>query len=335
VPSVTPALAEETRAPDEAAVTAALIAFLKAASARRYPAGVMRRFNQGRHTGCADAEFAVRDDLPAEHRVGVFAVPRTYHARLRFANASSGTDRERDIRGMSIKVFDVDGDNLTAGARTQDFILNSHPVMVAPNSKEFLALLQAMEAGGLARARYFLTHPTSAFIGFSARQNPPSHLDIPFWSTTPYLFGPGRAVKYIARPCSPRKRASPSRLTDTYLRDAMEAHLAQSDACFDFMIQFQTDSRRMPIENAMVEWKERDSPYRAVARIRIPQQAINDPDREIFCEQVSFNPWNCLVDHRPLGDFNRARRVIYQAMAEFRDARTRLLTGSEADRTPS
>jgi hypothetical protein len=320
-------------APDEAAVTAALIAFLKAASARRHPGGVMRRFNQGRHTGCVDAEFIVRDDLPPEHRVGVFAAPGTYRARIRFANASSQTDRDRDIRGMSMKLFDVDGDNLTAGARTQDFILNSHPVMVAPDPKEFLALLKAMEAGGPARARYFLTHPRSAFIGFSARRNPPSHLDIPYWSTTPYLFGHGRAVKYIVRPSSPRERAAPGRLTDTYLRDAMAARLARSEAWFDFMIQFQTDSRQMPIENAMVEWRERHSPSRAVARIRIPQQAIDDPDRETFCEQVAFNPWNCLVDHRPLGSFNRARRTIYAAMAEFRDARAKLLIGSDVDRT--
>ena len=36
------------------------------------------------------------------------------------------------------------------------------------------------------------------------------------------------------------------------------------------------------------------------------------------CERMSFNPWNALPDHRPLGDFNRARREIYRAMAAFR-----------------
>ena len=36
------------------------------------------------------------------------------------------------------------------------------------------------------------------------------------------------------------------------------------------------------------------------------------------CEQLSFNPWHALADHRPLGDFNRARRSIYDAMAAFR-----------------
>ena len=41
------------------------------------------------------------------------------------------------------------------------------------------------------------------------------------------------------------------------------------------------------------------------------------------CESLSFNPWNALVDHRPLGDFNRARRAIYTAMAAFRAERAR------------
>jgi hypothetical protein len=35
---------------------------------------------------------------------------------------------------------------------------------------------------------------------------------------------------------------------------------------------------------------------------------------------MTFNPWHALPDHRPLGGFNRARREIYRAMAEFRRA---------------
>ena len=36
------------------------------------------------------------------------------------------------------------------------------------------------------------------------------------------------------------------------------------------------------------------------------------------CEQVAFNPWHCLAEHRPLGGMNRARRQIYEAMAQLR-----------------
>ena len=87
-------LAEETVAPDEATVTADFIAFLKAASLRRHPSGVVPRFNQGRAAGCVDAEFTVADGLPPELRVGIFERPTTYRCRIRFANASSQTDSD-------------------------------------------------------------------------------------------------------------------------------------------------------------------------------------------------------------------------------------------------
>lgn len=314
----TPGLAEEVVAADEAAVTAQVIAFLKTATGKRYPSGPRRRFNQGRATACVEAEFTVLGDLPSDHRVGLFASPRTYAAWIRFANAASATDRERDIRGMSVRVLGVTGPNLTLGSTMQDFVLNSHPVMMAPDTRGFLELLQANEAGGIRRTMYFLTHPNALRVGLAARTNPTCHLDLSYWSTTPYLFGSKRAVKYIAVPSSPRRSAMLKTLTDTYLRDEMRARLAASDATFDFMIQFQTDGRRMPIEDASVEWKPGDSPYLPVARIRIPPQSFEDAARVARCEQTAFNPWHCLADHRPLGNMNRARREIYQAMAAFR-----------------
>lgn len=314
-------LAQEVVAPDEASVTAEFIAFLEAASARRNPTGPIRRFNQGRAAGCVDAEFTVNAGLSDEHRVGILAEPRTYRAYIRFANASSSSDREKDVRGMSIMLADVKGENLTPGSSRQDFVLNSHPVMVAPDTKEFMALLQATEQGGLARVLYFARHLALARIGLAARQHPSCHLDITYWSTTPYLFGPGRAVKYIARPCSDRTSPMPAQLTDAYLRDALRAHLEEADACFDFLIQFQTDSVRMPIEDATVEWHERDSPYVPVGKIRIPRQRIDDDARTIACEKAAFNPWNCLSAHRPLGSLNRARKDIYRALSQFRERR--------------
>ena len=316
----TPGLAEEVIAPDEAAVTAAFVAFLKAASTRRHPSGPIRRFNQGRATGCVEAEFIVPDGLPAALRVGLFAVPGSYRAFIRFANASSANDREKDVRGMSITIAGVPGENLTPGSTSQDFVLNSHPVMVAPNTKEFMAFLEANEAGGLRRILYFVSHPGLARIGLAARQQPSCHLDIPYWSTTPYLFGPGRAVKYIVRPRSDRTSPMPSTLTDNYLGEALRKHLDAADARFEFLVQFQQDGARNPIEDATVEWKEEDSPYVPVASIRIPRQRLEDPGTG-SCERAAFNPWNSLVEHRPLGSLNRARRAIYPALSEFRRQR--------------
>ena len=308
----------ETVRPDEGTLIEEFIAFLKDASAKRHPTGPMLRFNQGRQTACVQAEFTVLDNLAPELRVGLFAQPRTYKASIRFANAVSKSDREKDTRGMSIKLSGVQGRNLTPGATTQDFVLNSHPVMVAANSREFLALLRAMEAGGLRRLFYLLSHPRSLRTGLAARAHPSSHLDIPYWSTTPYLFGEGRAVKYKAKPSSGTSSPRPGQMSDTYLRDAMQAHLGRAEAAFDFMVQAQTDPRAMPVEDASVEWSEQQSAFRTVARVRIPKQNIDEAGRDRSCEEAAFNPWHSLAEHRPLGDFNRARREIYPALAEFR-----------------
>src|SRR6476620_6817859 len=98
-------LAEETVQPNEGFVTTEFISFLKATSEKHHPTGPLPRFNQGRAAGCVDAEFIVPADLPGELRVGLFANAHTYAARIRFANASTDTDKEKDVRGMSIKVL--------------------------------------------------------------------------------------------------------------------------------------------------------------------------------------------------------------------------------------
>lgn len=316
---MSPRLGTETVAPDEALVVARFVEFLKEASLRRHTSGPVRRFNQGRATACVRARFVVPDGLAPDLRVGLFARPASYDAWIRFANASSQSDRDRDIRGMSIKVSGVAGENLTPGSTEQDFVLNSHPVMLAPDTPGFLELLRANEAGGLRRIFYFASHGKAAVIGRAAQQQHTCHLDIPYWSTVPFRFGAdGTAVKYAVRPTSSRRSERPKTLTDRYLTDNLRAHLAAADATFDVFVQFQKDAERMPIEDATVEWSEKESPYRKVAEIQIPAQAIDGGDADGRCEAAVFNPWHCLAEHRPLGGMNRARQAIYQAMARFR-----------------
>lgn len=312
-----PGIADETIAPDEAALTDRFVAFLKAATEKRYGSGARQRFNQARATACVDAEFTVLDGLAAGHRVGLFAAPRTYKCWIRFANATSQSDKDQDTRGMAIKVLDVAGENLTPGSTSHDFVLNSHPVMMVGSTREFLELLEANEAGGFRRALYFLGHLKAARIALASRANHTCHLDIPYWSTTPYQLG-AAAVKYVARPRSAARSPTPATLTDAYLEEAMRQRLSREEAAFELMVQPQIDARRTPIEDASVEWREQDSPYLPVARIRIPVQSIDDAGKRGRCEEVAFNPWHCLREHRPLGSMNRARREIYRAMAEFR-----------------
>ena len=318
------ALAQETIAPDEARVIAEFKAFILEAMRKRADetGGPLRRFNQTRAAGCLDATFTVPRDLPAELRAGLFAKPATYRARVRFANATSMSDSEPDMRGLSIKVIGAPGSNLTPGVSDQDFLMNNAPVMMAEDARGFLEFLQAVEDQGVTAGAYFLKHPKAAAILARARKHHTCHLDLTYWSATPYLFGAGRAVKYSASPVGTRRSPKPPRKPSSgYLTEALIARLAGEDATFEFRVQIQTDARRMPIEDAMKEWSQKASPYRSVATLNIPRQAFSDAKQSEACEKMRFDPWNAMTDHRPLGGMNRARRALYHAMAEARQKR--------------
>jgi hypothetical protein len=315
-----PELGEEVVTADEQAIVADFIAFLKEASLKRAGDGPVRRFNQTRSTGCVRCEFTVPEGLPADLRVGLFATPGSFTGHIRFANATSESDKEQDIRGMSIKLTGVPGLNLMPGSTEVDYVLFSHPVMLASTAREFMELLKANEARGLRRITYFATHPKSAVIGAAAEAHHTCHLDIPYFSATPYRFGAGKAVKYVVKPTSVYRSEKPRHLTEAYLLDNMRTHLSQGEATFDFCVQFQTDPEKMPIEDAMVEWDEKDSPARKVATIRIPQQAFESADQMNFAEKIAFNPWNTLPEHQPLGGMNRARKLIYTELSKLRHA---------------
>jgi hypothetical protein len=110
----------------------------------------------------------------------------------------------------------------------------------------------------------------------------------------------------------------PPKLTDHYLTENMEKHLAANEASFDFMIQVQKDPSRMPVEDAGVEWSEKESPFIKVATLRIPAQVFRTREREDLAEDLSFSPAHSLIEHRPVGGINRARVEIYQYLSEFR-----------------
>jgi len=142
-------------------------------------------------------------------------------------------------------------------------------------------------------------------------------LEIEYFSVVPYLFGP-RAVKYRLRPTVEKPSEIPASPSDDFLREAMRQRLAAGEARFDFMVQFQTDPYKMPVEDPSIVWDEQLSPFRKVATVRIPPQRFDSAAQMEFCENLSLNPWHSLPEHRPLGGLNRARKVVYQALTQLR-----------------
>lgn len=316
---VEPGPGEEKVQAGEAEDTARMIDLIKEISLERYPAGEIKRFNQSKSLGCFDATFSVADGLPQDLRQGLFAEPNTWRARLRFASATEFDDREKDFRGLSIKLFDVPGEPLWGEPGEQDFLLNSHPALFAANPRHFREFIEATRDD--ARWRYFINpaHWYSLKVVLQGRERIDNPFAIRYWSTTPYRFGadPATAVKYSTRPCEtpPEQDIEPA---ENFLSEAMAKQLEHGPVCLEFMVQFQTDVANMPIEDASVAWDESDSPFRTVATIMIEDQDFDSPANAERCEMMRFNPWQSLAAHRPLGGVNRARRPIYSEIGNFR-----------------
>jgi hypothetical protein len=143
-------------------------------------------------------------------------------------------------------------------------------------------------------------------------------LNAKFYSATPYRLGPERqAVKYSVRPCfthhNATRNAEDKKFAEEghhdYLREAMRRQLRYDDACFEFLVQTQVDACKQPIEDPTISWG--DGPWVRVAQILIPQQEFLYESELEFCENLSFNPWNSLAEHKPLGNINKVRLVAY------------------------
>lgn len=298
---------------------------IKATSEKRYPDTEVKRFNQAKSLGCFRADFFIDQGLPSHLQKGLFAEPGHYPAQIRFANASTQDDHEKDLRGMSVKVLSVKGQSLWGEDGTQDFTLNSHPALFAATPEDFLQFIRATHRGRV--WWYFINpmdpHLKSLWILFQARQQHTSPFHIPYWSTTPYRFGEDNsvAVKYSAKPCSDVEGRLPESPHADYLREAMQQDLRTKPVCFEFMVQFQKDPQAMPIEDASVVWDESVSPFQKVATITIDDQAFLTDQSLSECERLSFNPWQSLSAHRPLGGMNRVRKLIYAELAEFRNTK--------------
>lgn len=297
-----------------------MIQLIKQIQNDRASAGIVKRFNQGKSLGCFDAEFEVNPDLPVELRKGLFKQAGRYDAKVRFANAVTTDDSEKDLRGMSIKILGVEGEMLSDIKGEQDFVLNSYPALFVDTPETFYKFVQSTYKDE--RLKFFLNpfdpHLKSLWIVFNARKNHTSPFDIRYWSTTPYKYADAGNVKYSVKSCSTVDSELPDELTKNYLQDTMKVHLSKAPVCFDFMVQFQTDGSSMPIEDASVVWDEDESPFKKVARITIKDQVFSSDESLASCELTRFDPWQSLSEHEPVGRMNLVRKKVYSVTSRFR-----------------
>jgi hypothetical protein len=280
--------------------------------------------------GCVRAEFVVGPDVPRDLRHGIFAQPRTYPAWIRFSSSSSQPrpDPKRDAHGMAIKVMGVEGEKILPFERdetTQDFIVANSRVFFCRHASDYVELASRMFEGRFMRF-FFGADPRKwrvrEFVNMmvATQKKVSNPLQIRYWSQTPFALGP-HAVKYSAKPHGRGTDTEPVSARSNYLEEAMARQLASGEASFDLMVQLQTGPREMPVEDPTIRWKERASPFRKVATIRIPAQDFTTKARKDFAEGLSFTPWHSLPDHRPLGGINRVRRAVYDTISKLRHAK--------------
>lgn len=318
-------LAEERVMPGEEAYLDAIIETMGTYMRTHYKPGEYQRAGNTKTHGVVRGEVIIRDDLPAQWRHGIFAEPRKFPAWVRFSGP--GPDSPPDIEdvgfvSIGIKMMGVPGPKLLDDEKfTQDLIGICTPTFVTPDTKANKDL-QAEILKNTA-IFYFRSHILDGLMQSLWNETQRNPLEARYYSCVPYLLGEGRAMLYSVRSkLTTRTRIPrlPFRPSDNYLREAMVATLALRAVEFDILVQIQTDPFRMPIENAAVRWPEKLSPFVPAATLHIPRQKFDIPAQLAFAHNLSYNPWHCVPEHRPLGNQSRARLRLYQTLSRLRQS---------------
>jgi hypothetical protein len=312
------------------------------------------RASHAKSTACVIGKLIVAPELPPELAQGLFAEPGTFDVAVRFAQGPGEKlgDRVSTHRGMSIKVFGVEGTKLPGhDAPTQDFVLASGTTFPAGTAGGFLSQAKKIgltvpmpegvksAAASVARSINKVLNavgagpsPTLDFYG-----HPFSHpLVEEYFSQCPVRFG-DHVAKIGAFPVATEQHALADWQLDPHqdedgFRHAAVDYFESKDAVFELRAQLWTDAETQPIEDTSVDWPTSESPYRTVATIRLPRQSAYGPERvRYFDEVMTFRPAHSLEAHRPLGGVMRARMQVYQALSDFRHQENGIAASNTAD----
>lgn len=292
--------------------------------------------------GVLIGQLSVHDKLPSHLAQGVFAKPATYPVVIRLSTAPGDIDSDKVSapRGMAIKMLGVSGRQFLPRrqqATTQDLLLVNHPVIAFGHAAAYLQVQKLLEkhmddsdttkrivaalARGGSKALHAFGIESPAIDTLGAPNN--HILGETFFSMAAVRYG-----DYVAKLCAAPLSDNVRRLTgqpvdsgagDSVLRELVVEFFKHQGAEYELRAQLCTGTDRMPIEDASIDWPQEESPYQPVARLTIAPQDAYSPARRVFADDVlSFNPWHCIEEHRPLGSIMRARIKAYEASSAFR-----------------
>lgn len=265
----------------------------------------------------------VLSELPNYAQHGLFANPGKFDVWIRHSNGGMdpSSDRRPDIRGFAFKVLGVKGPGALGSGDTdcQDFVLINRSAFGFTKSQDFVALVHTIATkgekalvsffikrlgiiGGIKKIIMMAKAMKSPFTGFATEH---------FYSAAPIACGP-YAVRVRMQPASTDKNPEAGK-SFSYAED-FKSRLAKGALKFNVQFQFFVNEQQTPIEDATEEWPESISPFITVATLSIPSQDVESQegkDLSKSIEAAAFDPWGALMDHRPLGDVMRARKVVY------------------------
>lgn len=300
---------------------------LHASHARRF-AEIQRRKSQRHGAGralhrkqitAAQGTLEILNGVPVFAKHGLFAMPAVHEVWVRLSNGGldRAADRMPDIRGFALKVFGVQGDSALGNgpASSQDFLLINQEAFAFPGSAEFVDFVEAASHGngallkfllrryglfgGPARLARLLKSAGKPFAGFANE---------PLFSAVPIACGPYAVrVRLVPAPSNGE--------VDREARDDWNAdfsrRLQRQALHWDLQLQYYVDEQTTPIEDASVNWP---TPYATVARLMLPVQDTSAPEGQALAARAEagvFDPWQALAQHRPLGEVQRSRKVVY------------------------
>jgi hypothetical protein len=215
-----------------------------------------------------------------------------------------------------MRVFGVRGASALGNGPvdSQDFTLINQEVFAFSGSTEFVEFVVAASHGNGALLKHLFRRYRFAALGQLARMlkvagKPFSGFATePLYSTLPMANGPYAARVRLLPSAANGKPASRARRD--WAAD-FSTRLSDRPLHWDLQLQFYVDDARTPIEDASVNWQ---TPYTTVARLMLPQQETASAAGITLARQMeatAFDPWHALAEHRPLGDVQRARKVVY------------------------
>ncbi|KQS92084.1 catalase family protein [Chryseobacterium sp. Leaf394] len=295
--------------------------------------------------GILRGELEIYDNLPEHLAQGLFKEPRKYPVIIRFSTAPGmiEPDKKSSQRGMAIKIIGVEGEKFLAedkDALTQDFLLVNYPIIPTGTVKDYLdqqkkveeyintpELFQSVQGAMLVAGRKIKN-----LIG---KEDDPNHFSIPgshilgdrYFSMAAIRYG-----DYVAKISIAPKSENVASLhgkdmdedliksePESFLTTIVKNFFENQTAVYELSAQLCTDIEKMPVEDGSVQWMEEDSPFQGIASLTIHPQNTFSPARRVYGYDVlSFNPFHCLPEHRPLGNIMRVRKLAYETSSKYR-----------------